>query len=216
MLVLVPTRGRPDNALRLLQRFMQFDHDDTEIMFIADEDDPALADYQALVPTHLDVTPRLRLGGTLNRYALEFAPRYDIIGFMGDDVMPRTHDWAKIIRTKMIDNGVVYPNDCVHGEDLPTAVFMDSNLILSLEYMVLPGLTHLFIDNYWYALGEALGTRVYLRHVTLEHLHPLVGKASSDGTYEEASAHWSADEELFRKHVESGELASEVARVLAR
>jgi hypothetical protein len=82
--------------------------------------------------------------------------------------------------------------------------------------MVLPGMTHLFIDNYWSELGKRLGTLTYLPNVYLEHMHPAAGKAQTDYVYEEANSQymWSTDEGLLRSHIDSGQLDETVRRVL--
>lgn len=212
MMILVPTRGRPENALRLQKAC---EHADVTLLFCVDDDDPKLNEYMKL--NNYEIGPRLRLGGTLNHFAMLYADQYDIIGFMGDDVMPRTPMWDVLVQANMKKNGISYCNDGHQGENLPTAVFMDSNIIRKLGYMVLPGMTHLFIDNYWYKLAEALGTRTYLPTVYLEHLHPYAGKAENDQTYAEANTPkiWSEDEAKLKQHVESGGLDESVKKVLS-
>lgn len=218
MLILVPTRGRPENALRLQEAFYgtRF-HEDTEILFCIDEDDPLGVEYAALGNDYV-VGPRLRLGGTLNHYANMYVDDYDIIGFIGDDVMPRTQFWDAEVESvfNFTDDAMVYCNDGWQGENLPTAVFMATSVIKRLGYMVLPGMTHLFIDNYWKELGTRLGTLTYLRDVSLEHMHPYAGKGTEDETYREANAGkvWDADEALLMEHINSGALDESVRRVL--
>jgi hypothetical protein len=202
--------------LRLQAAFYATRGIDTEILFCVDEDDPRGVEYAALGPNDYVVGPRLRLGGTLNYYANMYADDHGFIGFMGDDVIPRTMAWDVHVISAAPENGVVYCNDGHQGPNLPTAVFMDSEVIKKLGYMVLPGMTHLFIDNYWKELGTRLGTLTYLDHVQLEHMHPSAGKGVSDYVYEEANANhvWDADEALLKAHIDSGGLDEAVRRVL--
>lgn len=215
MMIVVPSRGRPDNALRLLDRFYETTGDDTFMTVIVDDDDPELRMYEKFLMCDYLIGPRLRLGGTLNKFAVPYANSYDIIGFVGDDVYPHETGWDLKIKEAMIPNGIVYCNDGWQGENLPTAVFMDSNIIRSMGFMVIPGMTHLFIDNYWAELGRRLGTLTYLKDVNLEHLHPFAGKAQDDQTYREANAHhvWSADEQILKEFIDSGMMDEWVRRL---
>lgn len=203
ILVIVPTRGRPDNIVRLDKAF-----DDTEVdvdlLVCVDDDDPRLADYcKTGVPFRCG--ERKRLVGTLNEAALSMVDKYDIIGFLGDDVLPKEMEWDHVIRDNFKKDMVAYGNDGHQGEGLPTGVFLDSRIIKILGYMVPPTFIHLFADNYWKALGEALGTLTYLPDLDMEHLHPYAGKAEHDKTYEEANASsvWRNDEAAFYSYVEN-------------
>ncbi|AXH49220.1 glycosyltransferase [Streptomyces phage Blueeyedbeauty] len=203
MLIIVPTRGRPDNAARLWQAFIDTDTQ-ADVVFCADNDDPSLADYDSLdIP--LWVGPRKRLVGTLNDVSSHFVDDFDIIGFLGDDTLPKEKNWDSQIVDSFRKNMVAYGNDGHQGEGLPTGVFLDSNIIRTLGYMVPPTFIHLFADNYWKTLGEALGTLTYLPDLDIEHLHPYAGKAQHDKTYEEANsgAVWVNDELAFHNYVEN-------------
>lgn len=221
MAVLVPSRGRPENIARLLEAFEATAW--TAYIFTlticVDEDDPKLPEYQALtLPfwAELAVGQRLRLGGTLNWYSLPAARYNEIVGFMGDDHVPRTDQWACRIEDAMPDLGVVYGNDLIQGAALPTAVFMDSRIVRTLGWFVLPGMTHLFMDNLWKTLGEQLGTLRYLPDVIIEHVHPIAGKAEWDAGYREANdgAVWDRDEAIYREWV-AFQMPADIAKIKA-
>lgn len=201
MLVIVPTRGRPENASRLWEAIKRTS--DADAIFCVDDDDPRLQDYLSLnIPIHIG--PRLRLVGTLNDVSKRYVDDFDIIGFLGDDTVPRTYRWDENILDNFQKNMVAYANDGHQREGLPTGVFLDSRVIKILGYMVPPTFIHLFADNYWKTLGEALGTLQYFADVDIEHLHPYAGKARHDQTYEEANsgAVWVNDELAFHSYVE--------------
>lgn len=215
MLIIVPTRGRPANVERLQANLAETMTTSSRVLFAVDADDPALGEYLDVTGNIL-VGDRLRLGGTLNKIALDHVDEYDVIGFMGDDVRPGMVGWDEEVLFAMRPNGLVYCNDGIHGAALPTAVFMNSDVIKRLGYMVLPGMTHLFIDNYWWELGRRLGTMTYLEHVLLEHLHPLVGKGEHDQTYADANSDqvWSMDQARLNEHIRSGAIDESVRRIL--
>lgn len=204
LMVLIPTKGRLDNVRRLDAALRESSENCTKFhyMFCVDNDDPQMEDV-------FNITPMMmwsfsgRLGPWLNYASERFQAHYNTIGFIGDDVMPRTDNWHEEIVANHSKNSMVYANDGHQGEGLPAAVFMDSGLIERRGYMVYPEFTHLYIDNHWKALGEALGTLKYLPHVYLEHLHPYAGKAEMDATYEAANSPdmYSKDGQIFERYV---------------
>lgn len=202
MLVIVPTRGRPQNIARLEKALAETDTLNAHVLYAVDPDDPELENYLALDLNRIYLMhDRLRLGRTLNFLARKYQDSYDVIGFMGDDHVPRTTGWEdKIMETFGVMRAahrhggdsvlppVVYGNDLLQGAALPTAVFMDARIVRALSYMVPPEIVHLYADNFWKALGEALGTLVYLPDVIIEHVHPAAGKVAMDAGYQEANS----------------------------
>lgn len=186
MILVVPTRGRPDNAKRLADRVAESQH--TCVTFVVDDNDPALDEYIHTLGSDLvGLVKKGRPGivDPLNTVATQLAERWDYIGFLGDDHLPQTPDWdTRIIEVlDEFGTGIVYGNDLLQGEALPTAVFMTSDIIRTLGYMAPPQLNHLFVDNYWLELGRGIGHIEYLEDVVIEHLHPLNGKSEWDATY---------------------------------
>jgi len=163
---------------------------------------------------------RLGMCGQLNavtpRILAQATPPVTIIGFMGDDHRPRTVGWDQAIIDAMPPLGVVYCDDGFQGPNLPTSVFMDAELIRRLGWMVPPGIGHLFCDNAWKTLGEALGTLVYLPDVLIEHMHPHAEKAPMDAGYAEVNSarQWEADEAAFRRWM-AADLPRDIARAKA-
>lgn len=211
ILVLVPTRQRPDNANRLYDSFCgqtseeQFFAEQTEMLFCVDDNDPEKEVYLESLGSQVIVGQPNRLGQWLNTAAKKYSDHYDVIGFVGDDTIIRTQDWDDKIREHMKKNAIVYPNDGFQGASLPTSVFMDSKIVKTLGYMVYPELTHLFIDNHWKSLGEALESLVYLEDVIIEHMHPAAGKAENDTLYDQHNNNrerWTKDEEAYHYYVE--------------
>lgn len=207
---LVPTRGRPQNAARLIKAFTDTCRGDTRLVFIIDDDDPQLRGYlevftdPAVSPTFgFMVDTRRRLGPTLNYWAPKYAQSYDAVGFMGDDHCPRTEGWDMMLGA-YVDvrrNAIVYGNDLVHGAGLPTAVLLGSEIIQALGWMVPPGLIHMYLDNFWKDLGEALGTLTYRPDVIIEHMHPIVAKTEWDEGYTEVAGFMGSDGETYHQFI---------------
>lgn len=202
LLMIVPTRGRPRNAAELWQAWKDTTGPEADVLFAVDDDDPELETYKALgVP--LRVRARSRFGGILNQVALEVAAPwgYFATGYMGDDHRPRSSGWSRRFLEELdrLGTGMVYGNDLLQGQNLPTAIAMTTDIIWALGYMVPGGLEHLFVDNAHLELGRAIGRIKYLPDVVLEHMHPVAGKAVEDDLYRlnNAEAQYEADGRRF-------------------
>lgn len=188
LLVIVPSRGRPQNLIELVRAWMETEAT-AHLLFGLDDDDSTTGDVQA-GPIWSVRGPRLGMGGTLNALAVAYAPDYRYVGFMGDDHRPRTPGWDRTIVRGLDDraDGIGYGDDLVHGEALPTAAVVSSSIVRRLGYIAPPRLKHLYLDNFWLTLGTALGSLRYFPDVVIEHVHPIAGKAEWDEGYRRVNA----------------------------
>jgi hypothetical protein len=221
MLTIIPTRGRNDNAIRLFEA-INATADFTEVVFAIDADDVKtyqglMHETQGLDNVKVCIADRMGMNATLNYWALWFAPDYDYICFMGDDHLPRTGGWdTKLAEAIGSEPGIAYGNDLLQGENLPTAVVMSSKIIRATGFMSPPNLKHLFLDNYWLAMGQALGNANYLPDVILEHLHYTNGKAEHDERYAAVNnpEMHNGDQAIFAEYLAT-EFANDVENVKA-
>jgi hypothetical protein len=65
---------------------------------------------------------------------------------------------------------------------------MSASIVRAIGYMAPPELIHMYMDNFWKALGQDLGHLIYRSDVIIEHLHPLVGKSQNDAGYMEVNS----------------------------
>jgi hypothetical protein len=218
MVVIVPSRGRPQNIERLIKAWSETNAS-ADLLVAIDKDDPEVPRYmEVLAPTcndlHVAIEPRRRLCGTLNHEAMRVADKYDVVGFLGDDHLPQG-DWSTAVDDALTEmgTGIVYGNDLIQGPNLPTAVFMTSDIVRALGYMAPPALVHLFLDNYWKSIGEAIGRLRYLPDVIIEHLHPLRDASLHDASYQESWSYENADALAYRSFVSHGEFAQDVQKL---
>ena len=191
LVVIVPTRGRPEAAVTLARVFADTCTAGTRLVFSVDHDDPRLDEYSPLIRNglvDLDINANRSMVQALNVTAwktTEFA-----VGFMGDDHCPRTYGWdAEYLKAlREMGTGIVYGDDLLQGERIPTQVAMTADIIRALGYMAPPTLTHLYVDNFWKDLGRAAGCLRYLPDVVVEHRHPVAGKAQWDAGYARVNA----------------------------
>jgi len=214
ILFIVPSRGRPENVSALIAEWDEVTMF-ANLLIAVDEDDPFLAEYQAvekkwsgsnrdwLLPFRYAPRHEMRLSGTLNALAVEYASKYFAIGFMGDDHRPRTVGWdaSLLSAMAMLGTGMAYGDDELQGRALPTAIAMTSDMIEAMGYMVPPGCIHLFFDNMWLWLGRELGRITYCEQVIIEHLHPIAGKSDVDDGYVEnnSTTMYAHDEAAYKR-----------------
>jgi hypothetical protein len=193
MIILVPTRGRPSNAVELLAEHEKLStHSD--ILFIIDANDPEHDQYEFEVGAHKCMTIENETRGMaypINKAANAIVKenKYQYFAFLGDDHRPRTAGWDGILIQAMQRRpSMAYGNDLLQGQQLPTMITMTSDIVAVLNGMVPPKMKHLYLDNFWKKLGQDLGTLTYLDHVIVEHMHPMAGKAEWDEGYKEVNA----------------------------
>jgi hypothetical protein len=191
MCVVVPSRGRPENAERLAQAFKDTGAE-ADLYIVIDNDDPKWNEY-AKSENYKKLPADNKTGGcakSLNTGAVLLLditkyPLYDYFVFMGDDHIPRTPGWDKaFIQALGTNTGIVYGDDLLQGANLPTAYGMSRDLVNELRGMTFPGCVHLFFDNFVKQLGLDLEYLKYLPDVIIEHMHPVAGKAEMDEGYE--------------------------------
>jgi len=221
LVVIVPSRGRPDAAVELAQAFADTEAT-AQLVFAVDEDDPTCGEYhEAQFPyprtTHTFSAPSTMVS-TLNRAAALYADKAVAIGFLGDDHRPRTSGWDRLYveALRELGTGIVYGNDLLQGERIPTQVAMTSDIVRVLGHMAPPPLTHLYVDNYWRDLGEAAGCLRYLPDVVVEHMHPVAGKADWDEGHVRVNqpSMYQRDAEAYGRYV-TEHFAADLAKVQA-
>jgi len=218
LVVICPSRGRPDKAKEAFEAFERTKwNDDTDMVFVVDEDDETRFQYD--VPL---LTPRSEggtgMGAALNSAAAELQDGYDYLGFTGDDHRFRTAGWdANITATLSREGGgIAYGNDLMQSMNLPTQVFMNSSIVRALGWMCLPGAKHLYLDDTWKTLGEGLDRLYYFPEIIIEHLHPAAGKAEWDDNYKRVNdqAIYDHDRNIFMDWRETA-YVSDIAKARA-
>jgi hypothetical protein len=199
LVVIVPSRGRPEAVDRLVVAFEATCQATTRLLIIIDDDDPGADQYREAMEPH---TYRFRTsllsqpGGSmvaaLNTgvaHVLATWPDVEAIGFMGDDHRPRTAGWdTSYLEALTTLPGFVYGDDRVQGVRLPTQVAISTPVVQALGHMAPPVLRHMYVDNYWLTLGRSSGCITYLPRVVVEHLHPVAGTAEWDDGYRRVNA----------------------------
>jgi hypothetical protein len=236
MLMIVPTRSRPQNVLPVAKAWLATDgFAAADLLFAADVDDPAFDDYCDAIESAarlaaaagggsiaLTVCPRHeQLVPKLNAVALDNASgSYKLLGFAGDDHLPMTPGWSRLF-VELFDStpgvGIAYPNDGYQGERLASSWVMLAEIVRYLGRMVPAPVEHLYCDNSIMDVGRDASCLTYLPDVLVEHVHPVAGKTSTDEQYERvnSSEQYRRDRPAYKRWKRDGGLASDAAQVRA-
>ena len=185
--VLLPTRGRPAAARRLLDSLADNAQapDRIEVVLYLDDDDPASHGLgHPRLRVRRVIGERLSMGRMLGRAYAQ--ARGDALFLLNDDVICRTAGWDRAVAAALErwSDGValVYGNDLHQGRRLPTFPILTRTACELAGHVAPPPYRHAYIDTHW--LDVFLRLRrlghdriVYLPEVVFEHLHAEAGKA---------------------------------------
>lgn len=214
LVVIVPSRGRPANAARVVRAWEETGaFGAASLVFAIDEDDPSYADYFPAIVGRAGGGARvlsfphwLPMVAKLDHAARQYAgaePEAQVLltdqqklelpfalGFAGDDHVPRTAGWAEryVEALRELGTGIVYGDDLIQRFALPTQWAMTSDLVRILGRMVPAPVEHLYSDTSIMALGRAIGRLRYLGDVVIEHCHPVAGTAPVDAGYQRVNS----------------------------
>lgn len=186
--IIIPTRSRPSNIQRLHDQWHRITDKSitTDCIIVLDDDNeseyPRLEGFRYIV-VHNTVRGVVN---PLNQAAMQVCNEYEYLGFWGDDHFPLTPSWNLMFYIALKQKGMyamVYGDDGIQGQNLPTHVVMDSLIVRKLGYMGHPEFRHLYVDDFWKYIGNYFGTLMYMDGVKIEHKHYCNGKAPMDDLY---------------------------------
>lgn len=211
LVMVVPSYGRPESAHRLAEAFARTCTGRTELMVVAQADDPHwdhYTDHALPGVAHVRLAPRGQGGTGFVRpanwgaaQALKDNP--PCIGFMGDDHLPETAGWdsAFIAALAELGTGYVFGDDGIQGPNFSTHIAMTTDIVRGFGYLANPIVEHLYADNMWTDLGRATDSIRYLPDVSIRHLHYSTRDSLYDETYQigNSRARWKADKETYQE-----------------
>lgn len=186
LLVVVPSRGRPANMERLWDSFEATRKADTILMAGLDADDTTAQAYPSGPVYLIQDGMQRHVTGWMNYMALANAGGYRAIGNLGDDNVIHTPGWDVKVLEALEKTPFAFGDDQERNQrpagQLPTHIFMRSEIVRKLGYFAPPAIWHMWVDLAWFAWGQATGI-TYLPDVIIEHRHFLEGKAAMDDSY---------------------------------
>jgi hypothetical protein len=212
LLVITPTRGRPDQLKTMVGATLGLSEAATHVAVAVDDDD-VMGYFMAREQMGDEprvwwfTGPRDTLTGWTNKLAARFAGEYRAVASLGDDHLPKTQGWDRLLLDAldgMGGTGIAYGDDTIMSERLPTAPVISSDIVRALGWMCLPALRHMCVDLVWKDLGHGAGCIAYVPSVTVEHLHWGQGKSPLDATYAEAESRHQEDRDAYAAWREDG------------
>lgn len=208
-IILVPSRGRPQNLERMIKSARDLAGGSLWIMAAVDADDEQHGEYMKLINLYPNFSilsgPRDTLSGWTNTLAKEalvkFGSQNTYFVSMGDDHVVKSSSWdVKLMNgiRKLRTPGFSYGDDKINGSGLCTSWMASAIIVEKLGWMMLPSCRHMYVDNAIMELGTSANCISYVQSVTIEHLHPIIRAAKIDQTYIDGSSHIDHDLKAFR------------------
>ena len=217
LLVITPTRGRPESAKRLADAVLATATAQTDLIFAVDQDDASYDSVSVHWKPGWVYGPRKTCAAWTNEVAARYGKDYRALASLGDDHVPGTPGWDSALLAaidEMGGTGIAYGDDGLQGEFLPTAPVISSDIVAALGWMFYPPIVHVFADNVWLDLGRGAGCLRYVPEVKISHLHYTAGLSRHDQTYADRDPFWAQDEAAYHAW-QRDQMAADVAKVRA-
>lgn len=203
LLVMCPSRGRPDRIKDMLASYDATKSIGTSLVIVLDNDDPKVNDYEltgrtVIVQNRHDVSKIYNfLVGKYNKHKYYCA--------INDDMVFRTNGWDDILIGEIEKNGgwgIAFGDDRIHSGRLqrPTNTVISGNIVRALGYIYPPELYALLGDVFLGDLGKALGRLYYRPDVVIEHKHYCANTAPNDDTYRFGESRHAQEKEIYAKY----------------
>jgi hypothetical protein len=196
LLMVCPTRSRPDRVLNLLESFQATKSDGTEIIVVTSQDDPRIEDYKiSLEGCNHYIHDNRWHPSKMNHVTTKLYPGLAYYGQVDDDHIFRTPGWDASFIEEIEKNGgwglacgndLLTPDWKVHRH--PSGTVMSGNVVRTLGYFTNPRFQHIGVDTWQRDLFESIGKLFFIPEVVIEHMHAHVGKAEIDAQYKELYA----------------------------
>lgn len=186
LLVICPTRQRIGKVKKMLKSYLSTASKEAGLLFCLDADDPDLDHYRGLFNQYsvaYTVNPRMDITQIFN-FTFRELPNYKYYSQTNDDFIYETNHWDRllidVLNEDLNGTGIVFGNDGIQGENLPTTSIVSGNIVRALGWLQMPRLVHLFGDNVWKTIGSAINRLVYVEDVIIKHAHPIADKEQED------------------------------------
>lgn len=206
VLVRMPTRNRPAQALNALAAYRMLAGYPIEIEVVVDRDDEKMASSEVLQRL-CALGASVSVGDHNSKIEAVNGGRisdWDILVLASDDMIPVTDGYARIIVEEMnrhfpYFDGLIYFDDGYAGERCCTLPIFGKRLYDQFGYVYEPSYKSLCCDVEQTEVLRAMRRAVYVNKMIIEHMHPAAGKASFDPLYTRNESLFSEDKPIFER-----------------
>ena len=209
LLVMCPSRNRPDRIREMLSSFDATKSPGTSMAVYVSDDDPQLDKYRAILEERgiLHVGPRKCIVEVFNFLSSEVYPGFEYYGEVNDDHFYVTKGWDQILIQRIKENGgwgISSGNDW-KGMRHPSACVISGNIVRTLGHFIHPSFQHLFVDDYLRDIGDGIGKLMFDPGVSIEHRHWANGTVGWDDTYRwvYSDEQWAVGRKAYKEWSES-------------
>ena len=190
VLVRMPTRSRPDQALSVLKEYRRLAGMPIDLEVVVDADDASMTSCETVQRLH-DLGCLLTVGRHTSKVQAVNGGRvkdWDILVLASDDMVPVVDGYAVKISAAMQAqfpylDGALHFNDGAMGSTLCTLPVIGRRFYEQFGFVYEPSYLSLYCDQEQTELWQAMGRLAYVPETLIEHRHPYLGKASRDGLY---------------------------------
>lgn len=209
LLVRMPTRGRPAQAIRVLTEYRRMAGAPILLEVVVDEDDESMLACEVLqrlvaldcvvtVGKHKSKIEAVN-GGRLTEW--------DVLLLASDDMMPVASGYAARVLEKMEEHwphldGAIYFSDGYQGVKLCSLPIFGKRLWEQYGHRIYePEYTSLWSDAEQTEVLKAAGRLIYVDEVIIEHRHHVITGAADD-LYRKNDAFWERDKAVYERRKE--------------
>ena len=206
ILVICPSRGRPEQCRDMVESFLATSKR-SSLRLLLDNDDPLLNKYHELIRGRAScvISIQSTITNLINDNWKHSADCFRWFSVTNDDFIYRTDGWDEKLLASLEayggGTGIVYGNDLLQGVRMPTTSIVSRDIVEALGWLQMPRLIHLFGDNVWSHIGQKAECLFYRPDVIIEHKHFFGGKAVEDEIYKHTNSRsmYDADKANFIK-----------------
>lgn len=196
ILLVLPTRNRRWQALEALASAFRTaaNPDRVSAAIMQDSDDP---DAIVLMGRNVYsfIGERRRFCPTVNDAVMTHVNDFEWVAWLADDIRYETQGWDDLVTAQ--NELVVYGDDGIRHEIMPTHPFVRTILPRALGYFLPPELVHQFPDIFIGDLARELKSIKYLPDLKTTHYHYTVGKAERDQNYIDSEQTFDRDKAVY-------------------
>lgn len=210
LLIRMPTRGRPLQALSILEKYRNLAGIPITLEVVLDEDDDVMLSGEVLQRLNA-LGCVITVGRHTNKIEAVNGGRvkdWDVLLLASDDMVPIAEGYGAKVLKAMEEHfphldGVIYFDDGYAGKRTCTLPIFGKRLYDQFGYVYDPSYNSLFCDNEQTEVLQAIGRLVYIDEKIIEHRHHVTGLAKQDSLYDRNDAFWIEDKTTYEKRKNS-------------